>query len=98
MRRQADDLIASAQAGSEEAGAKTTIVLLTSLWFGMIHYPVQGLAGAQQALIVGLVLGIVFTVTRQIWMLMCAHAAFDLTALALIYWNLELDVAHSIFK
>ena len=29
---------------------------------------------------------------------MAAHAAFNLTALAMIYWNLESDVAHLIFK
>lgn len=29
---------------------------------------------------------------------MCAHAAFDLTALALIYWDLETDVAHWFFR
>jgi hypothetical protein len=29
---------------------------------------------------------------------MVAHAAFDVTALALIYWNVESDVAHLIFK
>ena len=29
---------------------------------------------------------------------MFAHAAFDLTALAVIYWNLESKVAHLIFK
>ena len=31
-------------------------------------------------------------------MLMFAHAAFDLTALATIYWNLESEVAHLFFK
>ena len=31
-------------------------------------------------------------------MLMFAHAAFDLTALGLIYGNLESDVAHLIFN
>jgi hypothetical protein len=31
-------------------------------------------------------------------MLMIAHAAFDLTALALIYWNLETKVAHFVFN
>jgi hypothetical protein len=31
-------------------------------------------------------------------MLMCAHAAFDLTAVAIIYLNLESAVAHMIFK
>jgi hypothetical protein len=63
-----------------------------------LHYFVQGLAGAQQAVFTGLVFGTVFAVTGQLWMLMCAHAAFDLTAVAIIYWNLESAVAHLIFK
>jgi CAAX protease family protein len=80
------------------AGAKSLIVLITAVGFGLIHYPVQGLAGTQQATIVGLVFGTIFAVTGRIWMLMCAHAAFDLTALAIIYWNLESEVARLIFK
>lgn len=79
-------------------GAKTLIVLVTSAWFGLEHYPLQGLAGTEQATIVGLVFGAIFAVTGRIWMLMCAHAAFDLTAYALIYWNLEADVAQLFFK
>lgn len=79
-------------------GNKTAIVLLTAAWFGLVHYPEQGLAGAQQATIVGVVFGTIFAVTGRIWPLMCAHAAFDLTALAIIYWNLESDVAHLVFK
>lgn len=79
-------------------GAKTAIVVITSLWFGALHFPVQGLPGAQQSTIVGLVFGTIFAITGRIWMLMCAHAAFDLTALAIIYWNLESAVAHLIFK
>lgn len=39
-----------------------------------------------------------FAVTGRIWMLMVAHAAFDLTALAVIYWNLESKVAHFRFR
>ncbi len=31
-------------------------------------------------------------------MLMFAHAAFDLTAYAIIYWNFESDVAHLVFR
>ena len=80
------------------AGAKAWIVLLTSVWFGLGHYAVQGLAGTEQATIVGLVFGTIFAVTGRIWMLMFAHAAFDLTALAMIYWNLESNVAHLVFK
>jgi membrane protease YdiL (CAAX protease family) len=80
------------------AGAGISIVLLTSVWFGLGHYADQGLAGAEQATIVGLVFGTTFAITRRIWMLVCAHAAFDLTALAIIYWNLESDVAHLVFR
>ncbi|HVE79404.1 MAG TPA: CPBP family intramembrane glutamic endopeptidase, partial [Gemmatimonadaceae bacterium] len=79
-------------------GAKAWIVLLTSAWFGLDHYAVQGLAGVQQATIVGLVFGTIFAATGSLFMLMCAHAAFDLTALAIIYWNLESRVAHLIFS
>ena len=79
-------------------GAKTSIVLLTSALFGLAHYSVQGLAGVEQATIVGLVFGTIFAVTGRIWMLMCAHAAFDVTAVAIIYWNLESLVAHFVFK
>src|SRR5436305_5416638 len=78
--------------------ARTIIVLLTSVLFSVAHYPGQGLAGAEQALITGLVFGTIFAVTGRIFMVMIAHAAFDLLALAIIYWNLEVEVAHLIFK
>jgi len=45
-----------------------------------------------------LVFGTIFAFTGRIWMLIIAHAAFDLTAYAIIYWSLESDVAHLIFK
>ena len=77
---------------------KTLVVLLTSVGFGLAHYPVQGLTGVEQATIVGLVFGAIFATTGRIFMLMVAHAAFDLTALAMIYWNLESMVAHLVFK
>jgi membrane protease YdiL (CAAX protease family) len=78
--------------------AKTLIVLLTSAWFGAIHYPAQGLAGAEQATIFGLLFGTIFAIRGRIFMLMVAHAAFDVTAVAIIYWDLESEVAHFIFK
>lgn len=77
--------------------AKTLIVLLTSVVFGLGHYSLQGLAGVEQATIFGLVFGMIMAVTGLIVMLMVAHAAFDLTALAMIYWNLESKVARLIF-
>ena len=78
--------------------ARSFIVLLTASLFGLAHYPDQGLAGAEQGTITGLVFGTIFAVTGQLWMLMCAHAAFDVTAVAIIYWDLESAVAHLVFK
>ena len=78
--------------------AKTWTVLLTAAWFGLAHYSLQGTAGAEQATIVGLVYGTIFARTGRLWMLMAAHAAFDLTALAIIYWDLEREVAHLVFN
>jgi membrane protease YdiL (CAAX protease family) len=78
--------------------AKTFTVLLTSAVFGLAHYSVQGLAGTEQAMITGLVFGTIRAVTGRIFMLMVAHAAFDLTAVAIIFWNLESKVAHLVFK
>ena len=80
------------------APAKLAIVLLSSAWFGLIHYPVQGLAGAEQAMVVGLVFGTIFATTGRIWMLIFAHAAFDVTAVLIIYCDLEPWVAHIVFR
>jgi len=80
------------------AGAKIAAVLITSVWFGLGHYFNQGLAGTEQATITGLVFGSIFAFSGRLFMLMCAHAAYDLAALAMIYWNLETRVAHLIFK
>jgi membrane protease YdiL (CAAX protease family) len=79
-------------------GTKIAAVLITSVWFGLGHYFNQGLAGTEQATITGLVFGTIFAFRGRIFMLMCAHAAYDLTALAMIYWNMETRVAHLIFK
>ena len=78
--------------------APLSAVLVTSVFFGSLHYLDQGLAGVEQATITGLVFGTIFAVTGRIFVLMVAHAAFDLTAVAIIYWNLESAVAHFVFK
>ena len=78
--------------------AKTAIVLITAAGFGLAHYADQGLPGAEQAAIVGLTYGTIAAVTGRLFMLMCAHTAFDLTALAIIYWDLESEAAHLVFK
>jgi membrane protease YdiL (CAAX protease family) len=78
-------------------GAKAATVALTSGLFGAAHYAGQGVAGVEQGVVVGLVLGTVFAATGRIWLPMVAHAAFDLVALGLIYWGLEEAVAGLVF-
>ena len=79
-------------------GARITIVLLTSAVFAVRHAADQGLAGVQQALITGLTFGTIYAIVGRIWMVMFAHAAYDLTAVAIIYADLEAEVAHFFFK
>jgi len=78
--------------------ATTAIVLLTSAWFSIVHYPDQGWSGVGQAAVTGLVFGTTFAITGRIWLPMIAHATFDLTAVVLIYRGLESNVAHWLFK
>ena len=78
--------------------AKIATVLVSSAWFAAVHYVEQGVAGVEQAAITGLAFGTIFAVTRQIWISMVAHAAYDLTAIAIIYWNIESTIAHVVFK
>jgi CAAX protease family protein len=78
--------------------AKTAIVVLTSVVFALPHSVDQGIAGVEQALITGSVFGTIFAFTGRIFLPMVLHAAFDLAALAMIYWNCESSVAHFFFK
>ena len=78
--------------------AKTLTVALTATLFALGHYADQKLPGVEQAIVSGLVFGSIFAVTGQIFIVMCAHAAFDLAALVIIYWDLETTVAHWVFK
>lgn len=78
--------------------AKIAIVAFTTLIFGLAHYPDQGLPGVEQAWCTGLVFGSIYAVTGRIFVVMVAHAAYDLVAIAIIYLNLESTVAHFVFK
>jgi uncharacterized protein len=82
----------------QSVAAKISIVLITTILFASVHYPEQGLPGVEQAFCTGLVFGSIFAISGQIFLLMIAHAAFDLTALWIIYYRLETQIAHLIFK
>ena len=62
--------------GARRAALAAT-VLLTSGLFALAHYHDQGLPGVEQAAMTGLVFGTIYGVTRQLWLPMVAHAAFD---------------------
>jgi membrane protease YdiL (CAAX protease family) len=80
------------------AVAKAAIVVLSAGLFALAHYPDQGRDGAVQGAITGLVFGTTFAFTGELWLLMIAHAAFDLTAVWIIYNDLETRIAHLVFK
>ena len=78
--------------------ANAAIVAITSVWFGFAHYHVLGAPGTEQAMIVGLVFAIIYARTGRLFFLMIAHAAYDITAYAIVYWGLEARAAHFIFR
>jgi hypothetical protein len=82
----------------ESPAAKTAVVLLTSAGFALAHFHDQGWQGVTQAAITGSVFGGIFALRKRIWPLILAHAAFDLAAVAIIYWDVESQVAHLVFK
>jgi uncharacterized protein len=77
---------------------KTAIILLTSALFGLAHVSQQGWMGGIHAALMGLTFGTIYAVTGRLFLLMIAHAAYDLTALGLIYCNLETAVAQFFFR
>jgi membrane protease YdiL (CAAX protease family) len=77
--------------------AKLAIVLSTSALFSLLHFHDQGWPGAEQAAMTGLIMGTIFASTGSLWFPIFMHAAFDVTAVLLIYAGLERPVAHWFF-
>jgi membrane protease YdiL (CAAX protease family) len=78
-------------------GAALLVLFLTSTWFAAVHFSSQGIAGVQQAFLLGILLGSLYLATRQLWLPMMVHVSFNLTALGLIFWQLETRVATFVF-
>jgi membrane protease YdiL (CAAX protease family) len=74
--------------------ARVATVGITTLLFALAHVAGQGKDGAVQAAITGAVFGAIYAATGRLWFLVFAHAAFDLTAVGIIYGGLEMRVAH----
>lgn len=80
------------------ARAAAATVVVTSLLFGMAHLIDQGWPGVIQSTITGLVFGFAYLRLGRIWPVMVAHAAFDVTAVLMIYWSLEQPLAHALLR
>ena len=80
------------------ASAKASVVVLSAVLFAAGHYVNLGVFGVEQAIFTGLVFGAMFALTGRIWTVIWAHAGYDLASLAIIYWEIESDVAHLVFK
>jgi hypothetical protein len=48
------------------------MLLLTTVWFAVVHYPDQGLAGVEQAAVTGLAFGTIFLMTGSLFIPMLA--------------------------
>lgn len=83
--------------GAGRASLLATIAITTTL-FALAHYHDQGWPGVEQAAMTGLVFALAFAFTRQLWIPMVMHAAFDLAAVVLIYFDWESTVAHLFFR
>ena len=69
--------------------ALTFIVLLTSLIFGIGHYPLQGAYGAAHAFLLGLAFGVLYLRSGTIWLPAATHGAYNLIGLTLLYFGLR---------
>jgi membrane protease YdiL (CAAX protease family) len=77
--------------------ARCATVLISAALFALGHCHDQGLPGVEQASMTGLVLGGIYAWRKQIWLPMMVHAGYDLTAIAIIYFDLEKTVARLVF-
>jgi len=83
--------------GHGKAVLAGTVFVSTAL-FAIAHHHDQGIPGVEQAAMTGLVFGSLYAWRRQIWLPMFMHAAYDLTAIAIIYGGWEDSVARLVFR
>ena len=78
--------------------ARGIMILGVGLFFGGLHYFGQGVFGALNATILGLLFCVIYFLNKQrLWFLIIMHAAFDVCAVWLTYFGIEEKVARSVF-
>lgn len=76
---------------------KIIMVVSTSLIFGIPHFYLGGL-GVIQSILVGSIYGIMYLINKKnLWMVMIAHAVFDLVAIYIIYNDLSVYFNELVF-
>lgn len=81
--------------GAKRAGAST--IAVTSALFALAHLADQGRFGAGQALLTGIAFGTAYRLAGNLWLPIAMHIAFDVTAVAIIYLDLESAAATLLF-
>jgi membrane protease YdiL (CAAX protease family) len=81
--------------GARRAGASA--VLLSSILFALAHLADQGRYGAAQAIFTGIVFGTAYRIAGNLWLPIAMHIAFDITAVLIIYVDLEMAIATLVF-
>lgn len=77
--------------------ATALTLIVVSLLFAAGHWR-QGWSGMANAGIVGSFAALIFLATgRNLWLPIVMHATFDVTAIAIIYLDLESKIAHLVF-
>lgn len=67
-------------------------LLSTSVIFGIGHYPLQGVVGAQHAAIMGLIFGLLYLWSGRLWLPIITHGAFNLAGVAIIYFGVGPEI------
>ncbi len=66
-------------------GSVFIAIMGSTIWFGLMHY-YQGIGGMMATFVVGLLLFLVYLITRSIWMAILTHIIIDLNGLVLAPW------------
>ncbi len=86
-------------AGEDSWPMRIFTILFCATYFGALHFYPQGFYGALNAFFSGLITGTIFVLNgRRLWFLVFMHAAYDLAAIAIIYYGWENAVAHAFFR
>jgi len=82
----------------ESHAATAAALLVSTVLFALIRWQ-QGWFGMASAACIGLVFGVVYLAAgRRLLMPVIAHATFALASLAMIYFALEIQISHLVFK